>query len=439
MRRWPCRSRVRAWLSNGVGWLGVESGRRWSALSSCWRVGAGEEFRTWRRCDDTAGVAASVPSSSFSALAPTIQSAMAANAIPGAVVLVRDGHEAWAQAFGTRVVGEDDPVSVFDHFRVGSNTKTMVGTVVLQLVEEGRIGLDDPVSQYRPDVPNGENITIAQLLDMRSGLATYSNLEWFNAILDEDPTRVWDPEELAAIGLALPPAFPPGEGFLYSNTNTVLLGLIIEQLTGQSLTDVLAERIFGPLGLADTAFPPPADSTLPEPHPNGYLFGTNVSTLTDAALSPEDQAAAVAGRLRPNDVSDLNPSWGWAAGAATSTAEDLATYVEALVGGGLLTPQLQRERLDSVRPIDVSNPASAEYGLALARFGPMLGHDGSLPGFQSFMGHDPDRDLTLIVLTNLQSTPDGDGSANALAKLIIAQLYPTPAPPTSPSPPGAEA
>lgn len=386
-----------------------------------------------------AGVTAPAPSSSFSALAPAIQSAVEANAIPGAVVLVREGHEAWTQAFGTRVVGEDDPVSVFDHFRVGSNTKTMVGTVVLQLVEEGRLGLDDPVSLYRPDVPNGENITIAQLLDMRSGLATYTNLEWFNAIMDEDPTRVWDPEELAAIGLALPPEFPPGEGFFYSNTNTVLLGLIIEQLTGQSLTDALAERIYRPLGLADTSFPVPADGTLPDPHPHGYLFGTNVSTLTDPALSPEDQAAAVAGRLLPNDVSDLNPSWGWAAGAAISTAEDLATYVEALIGGGLLGPELQRERLDSVRPIDPADPASPGYGLALARFGPMLGHDGSLPGFQSFMGHDPDRDLTLIVLTNLQFTPSGKDSANVLAKLVIDELYATPTSPTSPSPPGGEA
>jgi D-alanyl-D-alanine carboxypeptidase len=239
--------------------------------------------------------------------------------------------------------------------------------------------------------------------------------------------------------LALPPAFPPGAGFLYSNTNTVLLGLIIEQLTDRSLTDALAERIFEPLGLAHTYFPPPADAGMPEPHPHGYLFGTNVSTLIDPALSPEDRAAAVTGRLLPNDVSDLNPSWGWAAGAATSTAEDLATYVEALVGGGLLEPRLQRERLDSVRPIDPAAPASTGYGLALARFGPLLGHDGSLPGFQSFMGHDPQRGLTVIVLTNLQNTPDGDGAANALTKLIIAQLYPTPGSPTSPSPPGTEA
>src|SRR5215211_139539 len=116
--------------------------------------------------------AASASASSFWALGPRIEAAMEANAIPGAVVLVRDGHEAWTRAFGTRVVGRNDPLSVFDHFRVGSNTKTMIGTVILQLVQEGQLRLDDPVSEYRPDVPNGDNITIAQLLDMRSGLAT---------------------------------------------------------------------------------------------------------------------------------------------------------------------------------------------------------------------------------------------------------------------------
>ena len=160
------------------------------------------------------GVAASVPSSSFSALASEIQSAMAANAIPGAVVLVRDGHEAWAQAFGTRVVGEDDPVSVFDHFRVGSNTKTMVGTVVLQLVEEGIIGLDDPVPQYRPDVPNGENITIAQLLDMRSGLAHVQQPRvGFNAHPGRGPVGgCGTPRSWPAIGSGTPARLSAGRG-----------------------------------------------------------------------------------------------------------------------------------------------------------------------------------------------------------------------------------
>jgi D-alanyl-D-alanine carboxypeptidase len=347
-------------------------------------------------------------------LAPIVSQLMADNAIPGAVVLVRSATEQWTQAFGTGTIGEDDPMTLDDHFRVGSNTKTMTGTIILQLVDEGLLRLDDPVSMYRPDVPNGENMTIAQLLDMTSGINSYTFLPYVNGIMDSDPTKAWDPEELIALGLEMPVEFQPGEGFLYSNTNTVLLGRIAEELTGEKLEDLMQERIFDPLGLKTAVMPAPAEGYMPEPYPHGYLFGTNVSTIDGAALSPEDQAKAVAGELLPNDVTDLNPSWGWAAGAASSTIGDLATYVEALVGGGLISPELQQARLDSVR---------GGYGLAMAKFGHMIGHNGSLPGYQSFMVHDPERDLTLIVFANIQATPAGRGAADLMAGALMGALY----------------
>jgi D-alanyl-D-alanine carboxypeptidase len=168
--------------------------------------------------------------------------------------------------------------------------------------------------------------------------------------------------------------------------------------------------------------PPIASNSIPDPHPQGYLFGTNVSTLTNAALPPDQETAAHDGTLPPNDVTDLNPSWAWAAGAVISTAEDLATYVKPLVAGGLLDAAVQQQRLDSLTPTNPSDPDSASYGLALARFGPMIGHDGALPGYQSFMGYDPNSGNTLIVLTNLQNAPDGTQAANGIAKRIIAQL-----------------
>jgi D-alanyl-D-alanine carboxypeptidase len=346
-------------------------------------------------------------------------------AVPGAIVLVETPEGTWTDAFGTRRIGVDDPVTVDDHVRVGSNTKTMTGTVLLQLVDAGLLGLDDPVSRYRPDVPDGDRITVAQLLEMRSGLPSYTLLESFNQVLDDDPGRAWDPEELVAIGLAEPASFAPGTAWEYSNTNTVLAGLIVEQLTGRPLGTVMRERIFEPLGMAETSLPAVDDAAIPEPHPHGYLFGTNVSTLTPAGtvLPDDEQAAARSGALRPGDQTALNPSWGWAAGAAISTVRDLATYVHALVGGGLLSDQLQRRRLDSIPPPDPDAPDSAAYGLALARFGPMLGHDGSLPGYQSFMGHDPDRGITLITVTTLQFGPAGEQPANELAKTILGELY----------------
>lgn len=357
------------------------------------------------------------------ALRVAVEGRMTDLLVPGAVVLVRTPGSVFFEAFGTRDVTADDPVTVEDSFRIGSNTKTMTGTVLLQLVDEGLVALDDPVSRYRPDVPNGDAITVEQLLTMRSGLFNYSDLESFNQILDDDPQRVWQPEELAALGLAEPPYFPPGEGFHYSNTNTVLAGLIVEQLTDSKLETAFAERLFEPLGLTHTELPPIEDADLPAPHPRGYLFGTNVSTLADPALPTGERAAARAGTLLPNDVTNLNPSWGWAAGAAISTAEDLATYVEALVGGGYLSAKLQQQRLASIEPSIPGDPASAGYGMAIAQFGPMLGHDGSLPGFQSFMGHDPDRKITLIVLANLPAGPGGEQVANEIARAVLAELY----------------
>ena len=366
-----------------------------------------------------------VPSSS--ALSPLVDQRVKEMAIPAAIVLLRTPDETWTEAIGTRRLGVDDPVTTDDHFRIGSNTKTMTGTALLQLVDARSIALDDSVSRYRPDVPGGESITVAQLLDMRSGLPSYTTLRSFNQTMDDEPERAWDPEELVAIGLAEPVSFKPGTGWEYSNTNTVLAGLIVEQITGQPLAEVLAERIFEPLGMDHTLLPAVDDATIPDPHPHGYLFGTNVSTLNpgDAILPVDQQAAARAGSLRPGDYTTLNPSWGWAAGAGISTVRDLAIFVEVLVGGGLLSDELQQQRLDSITSVDPGNPNSAGYGLAIARFGPMLGHDGSLPGYQSFMGHDPSTGTTLIIVATLQFGPAGEEPANQLAMTVIEQLYGT--------------
>jgi D-alanyl-D-alanine carboxypeptidase len=165
------------------------------------------------------------------------------------------------------------------------------------------------------------------------------------------------------------------------------------------------------------------DASIPDPHPHGYLWGTNESTAEDPALPEDVQEAALAGDIEPNDVTNDNPSWGWTAGAGISTARDLATYVEALVNGGLLSDELQQERLDSIQPADPDNPSGAGYGLGIAQLGPLLGHDGSLPGFQSVMGHDPESGLTMIVLTNLQAGPDGAQTANEIALALIPVLF----------------
>ncbi len=150
------------------------------------------------------------------------------------------------------------------------------------------------------------------------------------------------------------------------------------------------------------------------------MFGTNVSTIDTFELPDDQQAAAVAGTLKPNDVTDDNPSWAWTAGAAISTVDDMTSYVKALVDGGLLDQQMQQTRLDSVQSV---GGGTAGYGLGMARFGPLLGHDGQLPGFMTFMGHDPDTDLTIVIATNLSTVPSGEGSALTLVKGILPIFY----------------
>jgi D-alanyl-D-alanine carboxypeptidase len=303
---------------------------------------------------------------------------------------------------------------------VGSNTKTMTSTVILQLVEEGELSLDDPVSRYIDGVPNGDQITIANLSEMRSGLFSYTSDPGFNQTLDDRPEKAWTPQELLDIAFSHPVNAAPDTEFEYCNTNIVLLGLIIEELTGTTATQAFEERIFQPLGLTQSLLPMPDDASLADPHSTGYQFLTNVETIDSYAVPAAQLPAALDGSLEPLEYTDANPSWAWTAGAAISTADELATYVEAMVDGGLLDAQTQKVRMDSIREITTG----AGYGLGIAQFGPMYGHDGQLPGFSTFMARDPKTGTTLIIGTNLSASPvNGENAAVVIAKAAMGVLY----------------
>jgi len=117
-----------------------------------------------------------------------------------------------------------------------------------------------------------------------------------------------------------------------------------------------------------------------------------------------------------------NPSWGWTAGGAISTVDDLKTYVTALVDGGLLDEQMQKARMDSIKPTNPATP-SAGYGLGIAKFDQLYGHDGQIPGYMTFMGHDPKTGLTIVIGTNLATAPSGEGSALVILKKLIPIFY----------------
>jgi len=176
--------------------------------------------------------------------------------IRGAVVLLRTPQGEFTVTYGTTLLGATTPPRADTHFRIASNTKTMAAAVIMQLAQESKLSLEDPVSKYVPGVPNGDNITIAELLEMRSGLYNYTNAPEFSASLDRDHTKVWSPAELLAIAFAHPPNFPPGTAYEYNNTNYALLGLIIEKVDGRPLAQAMQDRLFAPLICSIPSFPP---------------------------------------------------------------------------------------------------------------------------------------------------------------------------------------
>lgn len=302
------------------------------------------------------------------------------------------------------------PMRRDDHMRIGSITKTFTGTAVLQLVDEGKVKLDNPISDYLPGVPNGAAITVRQLMQMRSGRYNYSDDAAFNESLDKNPQRVWTVPELLAVAFAKPPYFAPGKDFHYSNTNTILEGRLVEVVTGKSLGPELERRIFKPLRMTGTSLPVLDNAAIAPPHPRGYMFGTNVGS------NPPACDAATAGR---HDVTQASPSWTWAAGGAISTLADLKIWARALAKGTLLSPATQAQRLQA---LPMAPPAPFAYGLNVANLGGIIGHDGALPGFQSFVGYVPARDATIVVLANLYPDNTCKGPADEIVKLVARKL-----------------
>jgi D-alanyl-D-alanine carboxypeptidase len=348
--------------------------------------------------------------------------------IPGVMVLLRTPQGELAVSYGTTLLGAKKPPTADTYFRAASNTKTMTSAVILQLAQEGKLSLDDPVSKYVARVPNGDKITIAELLEMRSGLYNYCDGPEISASMDHDPARVWTAAELLAIAFAHPPNAPPGTAYEYNNTNYLLLSLVAEKVDGKPLAQSMHDRLFGPLHLQHTLFPAPAVNTLPAPYSHGYLYGSaSVAMLGTPPYSPEVQAAARAGTLVPKDFTDLNHSFSEGAGAVISTTNDLGTWIEALVSGRVLNAAYQRRWLDSLQLEDPSKPKGQKYGYGIIQisWGPnaIYFHGGETPGYQSFMGYDPENRVTLVVWTNLTVSLDEQPTANTLMLKVLDQIY----------------
>jgi CubicO group peptidase (beta-lactamase class C family) len=233
----------------------------------------------------------------------TVQASVDASArdllVPGAVVLMHTPQGEFTATYGSVERGSSDLPGPHSHFRIGSVTKSMTAVVILQLAQEGALRLDDPVAKYRPGVPDGAHITIGQLLNMHSGLYNYTADLDFWPTLAGDRTKQWTPDELLAIAFRHE-NHDPGP-YDYCNTNTVLLGLIAEQLDHKPLAEDFRDRLFIPLGMTDTMLPDAGSTTIPEPRARGYVYDSIIHVYLPVPYSPEIQAEAKAGTLSPRD------------------------------------------------------------------------------------------------------------------------------------------
>ncbi|WP_328329309.1 serine hydrolase domain-containing protein [Streptomyces sp. NBC_00455] len=273
------------------------------------------------------------------------------------------------------------PVPVDGQVRIGSNTKTFVAVVVLQLVAERRVDLDASVDTYLPGLVRGKGIdgrriTVRQLLQQTSGLPNYTNY------LGDD-VRYYTPRELLATALRHPADFAPGKRWAYSNTNYIVAGLIVQKVTGHALAKEIDRRVVQRIGLRHTYFPAPGDASIREPHPHGYYRES-----ADAPL---------------RDITEIDPSWGWAAGQLVSTGSDLNRFFSALLAGRLL-PSSQLAQMRSTVPAEATFGPGARYGLGLVSRplpcgGLSWGHGGSFPGYETRGGATDDGRATNVAVT----------------------------------------
>jgi D-alanyl-D-alanine carboxypeptidase len=286
---------------------------------------------------------------------------MVADGTPGVIILTRRGHQVSDVVAGLADTATGQPMQAQDRVHIGSITKTFVATVVLQLAAEGRLSLNDSMQKWLPGVITGHGynparITIRQLLHMTSGIRDYLDDPAFTNPNNPQPLeQTWQPQQLVDIALGLG---RPEHGWVYSNTNYILLGMIIQKVTGQSPITEISRRILVPLGLRDTSFPL-TSKQIPAPYAHGY-FG-------------------------PIDATNLvNPSVAWTAGAMISTVGDVARFYEALLTGQLLPPAEQRELLTTMPVDDTGELFPEHYGLGIYSVqlscGTAWGHDGGWPG-----------------------------------------------------------
>jgi len=357
--------------------------------------------------------APSAPPPADSALAGavdrTVQEAMRARHLRAVIVRVTvDGKEVITKAYGESMTGV--PATVDMHFRNGAVAISYVSTLLLILVDEKKVSLDDKASKWVPEIPHSDEVTLGQLAQMTTGYTDFviGNAE-VDAMLYTNPFRQWTPEELLQTVTSKPLLYPPGTNWNYAHTNYLILGLALEKATGRRMSDLMQEKVLGPLGLTNTTDPGPGAPTIPEPALHAFTS------------ERRQQLGIPAGTRFYEESTYWNPSWTITRGAIqTSNIFDVNATAVAVGTGTLLTPESYRAMISTgLRGKTTALPGCAtcfpqsegySYGLGIVTTGDWLMQDPLFSGEAGAFAYLPSKKVAValaLTFTEDAFAPDG--------------------------------
>jgi D-alanyl-D-alanine carboxypeptidase len=338
--------------------------------------------------------ASTVPTETGDELTAALLDTMERYGVPGAAVAITDPELGeWRATAGTADEASGEPMADDLVWPIRSITKSFTVTALLQLADDGELDLDDTIDEWVDDVPDGDRITLRQLASMTAGVPEYTN-DAFIEVFSQDPTAPFTGEDLVGFALEGDPVSEPGEAGIYVNTSTVLLGQVVEQVSGRPLGEVLQERVLDPLGLDSTSYVTTVDGWT-GPHPSGY--------------QPDGDELVVP----PTNFTVFD-----AAGAMVSTLDDLLAWGPALADGELLATDTQRDRLQGA-PLD-EGPEYDVYGVGTGSLDGWWGHTGEGFGYTVLVMHQRETDATVAIGMNLSNV--GDHPPTKLFRQIAAIL-----------------
>ncbi len=320
--------------------------------------------------------------------------------LPGVLVVVSAaGQGEYISAQGSANLDTGAEPQTNDRFRIGSVTKTFVATAILQLVDQGKLSKSDTLSTWYPDFPNADEITIDDLLRMRSGIADYWDEETIKQYYDNPLQSVTNEDIIEAAAAKADQFEPPDQETKYTDTNYNILGAILEKVSGNDIATQINQTILNPLGLRNTFYP--TNNELP-----GNLHGYG--------LNPQS------GEFEDKTI--LNPAPADGAGAMISDISDLGVWARAVYNGDLLEPETQQARLET-QPLEGAPSGGAGYGEGIGGNGGIWGHGGTISGFSTEMWYIPEQDATFVISVN-RSDEEMDSHSGEVLKAVLTSLFP---------------